>query len=95
MKYSVVWAWEMDGHAGASGMVCNSAMAVQKYIKQVLLEDSDDPNKPLGKITSKRDLDDGGSEYFGEWECGEFSITVHPFKTFTNMCNKELFTRTG
>jgi hypothetical protein len=91
MKYLVCWAWEMDGHAGASTMVCSSLQAVEQYIKQSLL---DDEGEVMGHITSKQKTD-YGIEYYGTWGCGDFSITARPFKTFTEMTHKEVFTRTG
>ena len=39
MKYLVAWAWEMDGHAGAAAMVCDSRQAVKDYIDQCLKDD--------------------------------------------------------
>lgn len=91
MKYLVCWAWEMDGHAGASTMVCSSLQAVEQYIKQSLL---DGEGEVMGHITSKQKTE-YGIEYYGTWECGDFSITARPFKTFTEMTHKEVFTRTG
>lgn len=91
MKYLVSWAWEMDGHAGSACMVCNSLATVKKYIDQSLL---DDEGKPMGKITSNR-MTDYGYEYYGTWECGDFAISIKKFKNFTDMCHKEVFSRTG
>ena len=48
----------------------------------------------MGHITSKQKTE-YGIEYYGTWECGDFSITARPFKTFTEMTHKEVFTRTG
>lgn len=91
MKYLVCWAWEMDGHAGASAMVCSSLKAAEQYIKMSLL---DDQQEPMGHITNKTTTEDG-YEYYGSWECGDFSISIKKYKTYTDMTNKEIFTRTG
>ena len=91
MKYLVSWAWEMDGHAGSSCMVCKSINAVTQYITQSLL---DDEGKPMGKITSRHKTEDG-YDYYGTWDCGDFAISVVKFKNFTDMCHKEIFSRTG
>ena len=81
----------MDGHAGSACMVCKSFDVVSQYITQSLL---DDEGKPMGEITSRRKTDDG-YEYYGTWDCGDFAISVRKFKNFTDMCHKELFSRTG
>ena len=39
MKYLVTWAWEMDGHAGASAIVLPTIKAVQDYMKQCLTDE--------------------------------------------------------
>jgi hypothetical protein len=54
----------------------------------------DDEGKPMGKITSNR-MTDYGYEYYGTWECGDFAISIRKFKNFTDMCHKEVFSRTG
>ena len=56
MKYLVAWAWEMDGHAGAAAMVCDSRQAVKDYIDQCL---KDDEGNPMGQITSSNLTDTG------------------------------------
>lgn len=91
MKYLVTWAWEMDGHAGASAIVLPTTKAVKEYIDRCLL---DDDGGFMGHTTSSRLLDDG-YEYYGEWDCGEFSIRIRKFKNFTDMMGKEVFARTG
>lgn len=91
MKYLVTWAWEMDGHAGASAVVCETISAVRKYMEECL---KDDEGKPMGKFTSSR-MTDYGYEYFGEWECGQIALSIRKFKNYSDMKNKEVFARTG
>lgn len=91
MKYLVAWAWEMDGHAGAAAMVCDTRQAVKDYIDQCL---KDDEGNPMGQITSSN-LTDTGYVYYGTWDCGDFSITITKFKNYSAMINKEVFARTG
>lgn len=90
MKYLVTWAWEMDGHAGASSMVLTSMQSVEEYIKQCLT----DEGRPMGYIKKTLPVNDG-YVYYGEWDCGEFSISIRRFKNFTSMVGKESFARTG
>lgn len=91
MKYLVTWAWEVDGHAGASAIVCDSLSAVKQYIDRCLL---DDEGEPMGEITSMRDTD-YGYEYFGHWACGQVAISVRKFKNYSDMKNKEVYAQTG
>lgn len=91
MKYLVTWAWEMDGHAGASAIVLPTIKAVQDYMKQCL---TDEEGNEMGHTAHSRLLDDG-YEYYGEWDCGQFSIRIRKFKNFTDMVGKEIFARTG
>lgn len=91
MKYLVTWAWEMDGHAGAAAIVLPTIKAVKQYMDECLI---DSEGQSMGKFTSSRLLDDG-YEYFGEWDCGEFSVRIRKFKNYSDMVGKEIFARTG
>lgn len=91
MKYLVTWAWEMDGHAGSSAIVCDTIKDVKKYMEKSL---EGDDGKPMGKFTSNR-LTDYGYEYYGEWECGQIALSVRKFKNYSEITNKEVFARTG
>lgn len=91
MKYLVSWSWEMDGHAGASAIVCGKRDQIKQIIDKML---KDDEGNIIGKVTSSN-LTDTGYEYFGEWDCGQFAITIRKFKNFGDMIGKEVFSRTG
>lgn len=91
MKYLVTWAWEMDGHAGSSAIVCSTLDQVKQYMEQCL---KDDDGETMGKFTSSR-MTDYGYEYYGEWECGQIALSVRKFKNYTEMVGKEVFARTG
>lgn len=91
MKYLVTGAWEVDGHASASAIVLASREMCKKYIDACL---EDEEGKPMGKITSSRLLDDG-YEYYGEWDCGQFSFRIRKFKNYSDMIGKEIGAITG
>lgn len=91
MKYLVAMAWELDGHAGSSAIVLPTLDLIDRYIAESL---KDEDGKPMGKITN-RIKEENGYTCYGEWECGQFSVMVRKFKTYSDMLGKELFTRTG
>jgi hypothetical protein len=72
--------------------------AVNLYIAKALTysEESDGaPEEMMGKITRTHKDDNGDIVHYGTWDAGEFSITIRAFKTFKEIINKEMFTRTG
>lgn len=91
MKYLVSWSWEMDGHAGASAIVCEKRDQIKQLIDKML---HDEDGNEIGHVKSNR-LTDTGYEYYGEWDCGEFAITIQKFKNYSDMVGKEVFSRTG
>lgn len=91
MKYYIIATFEMDGHSSAMSMLCDSAAAKQGYLKSLLYDKELNTWYP----TSYKTQEDGAEIWYGEWDCGEWSIKIIPFKTFKELCNKEYFTRTG
>lgn len=92
MKYYIVTTFEMDGHSSAMSIICDSAAARSAYLKSILYDDEAGKYYPT---SSKHTNDDGSETWYGEWDCGEWSVHIYPFKAFKDICNKEFFTRTG
>lgn len=92
MKYFITASFEMDGHSAAMCMICNSAEAKKQYLDALLYDEEMERYYP----TSFTNKEDNGSEtWYGEWPCGQWSINILPFKTFKEICNKEMYSRTG
>lgn len=92
MKYYIVATFEMDGHSSAMSMLCDGAAAKKQYLKTLLYDEENKCYYPTSHTVKE---DDGSEVWYGEWDCGEWSIRIYPFKTFKEMCNKEIFCRTG
>lgn len=92
MKYYIVSTFEMDGHSSALSIICDGAAAKQKYLQEILYNED---TKQYYPTSHKVENEDGSTTIYGEWDCGEWSINIIPFKTFKEICNKERFTRTG
>lgn len=92
MKYLITWAWELDGHAGASSILCSSQAQVKSYLLECL---KGEDGILMGKITSTHEENENTTVYYGSWECGDFAISVTKFKTFNSILGKEMFARTG
>ena len=90
MKYLIVSTFEMDGHSSAAAMICSDAIHKRKYLQELLSRED-------GSLYPTHNKVENGDEeiWYGEWECGQWSISITPFKTFTSICNKERFTQTG
>lgn len=93
MKYLITVAWEIEGHAGASSFITDSLKNVDKFICDCL---KDEDGNLIGQIKDPvLSEDKQTATYYGHWECGDMAISVRKFKAFSNMLNKESFTRTG
>jgi len=92
MKYYITATFEMDGHSSAMSMICDSATSRKQYLSTLLY---DEENKTYYKTSHTVKEDDGSETWYGEWECGEWSINICPFKNYKDICNKERFARTG
>ncbi len=92
MKYYITATFEMDGHSSAMSIICDSAATKQRYLQEILYNEEAERFYPT---TSKHEEQDGSTTMYGEWDCGEWSINILPFKTFKEICNKERFSRTG
>lgn len=92
MKYLIISSFEIDGHASGSVMLCDSAAAKQQYL-HVLLYNEDEQQYYPTKLTSKED--DGSTTIYGDWDCGQWSINILPFKTFKEITNRERYAQTG
>lgn len=92
MKYYIVSSFEMDGHSSGASIICANADSKQQYLKSLLYNEDTHTFYPT-KSTYKNE--DGSTSMYGEWECGEWSINILPFKTFKEITNVERFTQTG
>lgn len=92
MKYYIISTFEMDGHSSATSMICSNSIAKAQYLKALLYDEETNKYYPT-RSTYKEE--DGSETIYGDWDCGEWSINILPFKNYKDICNKERFGRTG
>ena len=92
MKYLVLSTFEIDGHSSASVMLCANNNAKEQYLKSLLY---DEDEKTFYPTHNKYTNDEGATIMYGEWPCGEWNISILPFKTFKEITNRERYTQTG
>ena len=92
MKYLIVASFEMDGHSSAEVMICENATSRTSYLHALLHNEETDSYYPT---KHKVEEEDGSTTMYGEWECGEWTINILPFKTYKEILHKERFVRTG
>lgn len=92
MKYLILSTFELDGHSSADVCICEGATNRSKYLQSLLYNEDAKTLYPTRHHTKE---DDGTEYMYGDWECGQWSIMIKPFKTYTEIKNKEFFTRTG
>lgn len=92
MKYLILSTFEVDGHSSADCVIVEGKEDMQKFVKQLRWDEIDEYYYEIQGEVQERD---GSTVLYGDYECGQWSIKIVPFKTYKQILNKELYTRTG
>lgn len=92
MKYLIVSTFEIDGHSSADCIIVDNKDLKDRWIESLRWDSVEEKMNP---ITHEATDDDGRTTLYGESDMGNWSITIIPFKTYKEILNKEVYTRTG